>query len=72
MRVTPLGFCLRVVVNENPLNLEKMILIFRVLGNPIQGDRYLTVYFCEFTITIYRFDLGVLNAVVNAVKIQPN
>ena len=23
MRVTPLGFCLRVIVNENPLNLEK-------------------------------------------------
>ena len=23
MRVTPLGFCLRVIVNEKPLNLEK-------------------------------------------------
>ena len=23
MRVTPLGFCLRVIVNKNPLNLEK-------------------------------------------------
>ena len=23
MRVTPLGFCLRIIVNENPLNLEK-------------------------------------------------
>ena len=22
MRVTPLGFCLRVIVNEKPLNLE--------------------------------------------------
>ena len=24
MRETPLGFCLRVIMNENPLNLEKM------------------------------------------------
>jgi len=23
MRVTPLGLCLRVILNENPLNLEK-------------------------------------------------
>ena len=23
MRVTPLGFCLRVILNENPLNFEK-------------------------------------------------
>ena len=23
IRLTPLGFCLRVIVNENPLNLEK-------------------------------------------------
>ena len=25
MHVTPLGFCLRVIVNEKPVNLEKMI-----------------------------------------------
>ena len=24
MRVTPLGFCLRVIFNENPLNFEKI------------------------------------------------
>ena len=24
MRTTTLGFCLRVIMNENPLNLEKM------------------------------------------------
>ena len=41
MRVTPLGFCLRVIVNENPLNLEKttssglsvLLLIYEVNKN---------------------------------------
>ena len=28
MRVTPLDFCIRVIVNENPLNLEKQHLVF--------------------------------------------
>ena len=38
MRVTPLGLCLRVIVNEKSLNLEKTTLSFLSLLTFIFGD----------------------------------
>ena len=46
MRVTPLGFCLRVSVNENPINLEKTTSSVIAECLLIYGEVYLSTHIC--------------------------
>ena len=61
MRVTPLGFCLRVIVNEKPLNLEKTtssvlsVLLLIYTPTPLQKVEYLPRQKTFFVQFLYKY-----------------
>ena len=61
MRVTPLGFCLRVIVNEKPLNLKKTT--FSVLFVILIDLKYL--YYQNQKLFNLKSDKGFTGTVVN-------